>query len=150
MQFKPAQLSKKTWKSSPIINPRTLSRLFLIVAFIALIYLRLIVYALVAVYLFKLLMLATQATLEQRKIGFTKATTGIYLDLSRFILILLACVPLIPKFIFWFTTNELLLDSTTILYKIVFGISLVQLHFQFDHHVSERRWVFFKLKRINF
>lgn len=109
------------------------------VALIASIYLRLIVYALVVVYLFELLMLATQCTLEQRKIGLTKATTGIYLDLSRFILIALAFVPLIPKFIVWFTTNELVLDKPIILYKICFGVSLIQLHFQIEQHLSERK-----------
>lgn len=139
LQFKPAQLSKDLWKGSPLTNPRTLSRLSLIVALAAAIYLRLIVYALVAVYLFELLMLATRCTLEQRKVGLTKATTRCYLDLSRFILIALAFVPLVPKFIVWFITNELVLDKTIILYKICFGISLVQLHFQIQNDVSERR-----------
>lgn len=139
MQFKPQQLSKAAWKASPITNARTLSRFVLIVAFIAAIYLRLIVYALVAVYLFELLMLATQCTLEQRKVGRTKASTRFYLDLSRFILIAFAFIPLVPKFIVWLTTNELLLDKTVIIYKLCFGISLVQLHFRVEHEVSERR-----------
>lgn len=137
MQFKPQQLSKAAWKTGPFSNPRTLSRFVWIVAFFAAIYLRLIVYALVAVYLFELLMIATQCTLEQRKVGLTKTSTRFHLDLSHFLLIALAFGPLVPKFIVWLTTNQL--DQTIVLYKLCFGLSLLQLHFRLEHEVSERR-----------
>ena len=74
-------------------------------------------------------MLSTKSNLDQLKIGSNKLTTRFYLDITQFSLISIAFIPLVPKFIVWYTTNELLLDKTFILFKLCFAISLIQLHF---------------------
>lgn len=141
MQYK-THLSSLYTKS--YLNSTTNRRLILILGFLLLVYLKLIVvYVLVSYYLLQILYLSIQCDLNQRKVGLLKCTTTCYLEISKFIIILIAIVPLLPKLMVWYTTNEFRLNLSTILFKICFTILLVQLHFKLNQrNLSQKRWVY--------
>lgn len=141
LQFKFDLLSQYT-KSSYLLNYsnfKSITRLILIGTFFLSIYLKLVGYILVLIYFFKLLMLSSQSTLSQHRIGLQKSTTKFYLDITKFILISISFVPSIPRFIVWHTSNEQVLDKTIIFYNICLGLSLIQLNYSTDHDVSDKR-----------